>query len=76
MIGFLPGTPTPGYRVHKGGASGASALRCGINFIKQKFQGAPDLVEGHLSGPQNQIWKDLGPHVLLEQWSLILKDSL
>ena len=32
------------------------------NFIKQKLQGAPDLVgAGHLFGPQIRIRKDLGP---------------
>ena len=44
------------------GVSGASAVRFGKNFIKQKLQGAPDLVGvGHLFGPQIRIWKDLGP---------------
>ena len=42
------------------GASGASTMHFGENFIKQKLQGTPDLVgAGHLFGPQ--IWKDLGP---------------
>ena len=44
------------------GASGASTVRFGKNFIKQKLQGAPDLVgAGHLFGPQIRIQKDLGP---------------
>ena len=35
------------------GASGASTVRFGKNFIKQKLQGTPDLVgAGHLFGPQ------------------------
>ena len=61
--GFRPGTPTPGYGVRKGvrGASGASTVRFGKNFIKQKLPGTPNLVGvGHLFGPQIQIWKDLG----------------
>ena len=59
----------PGYGVRKGvwGASGASTVRFGKNFIKQKLQGAPDLVgAGHLFGPQIRIRKDLGP---LSFWS-------
>ena len=49
------------------GASAASTVRFGENFIKQKLQGTPDLVRaGHLFGPQIQIWKDLGP---LSFWS-------
>ena len=63
--GRLTQNPPPtGYGVCKGvqGASGASAVHFGKNFIKQKFQGAPDLVGvGHLFGPQIRIWKDLGP---------------
>ena len=44
------------------GASGASTLHFGENFIKQKLQGTPDSVGvGHLFGPQIWIWKDLGP---------------
>ena len=43
--GFDPVHP-PGKRVHKGlwGASGASAVHFGENFIKQKLKGTPDLV--------------------------------
>ena len=56
--GYQPSTPHP--RVQ--GVSGASAVHFGKNFIKQKLQGAPDLVGlGHLFGPQIRIWKDLGP---------------
>ena len=44
------------------GASGASTMHFGKNFIKQKLKGTPDLVgAGHLLEPQIQIWKDLGP---------------
>ena len=44
------------------GVSGASAVHFDKNFIKQKFQGAPDLVGAdHLYRPQIQIWKDQGP---------------
>ena len=44
------------------GASGASDLHFGENFIKQKLQSTPDLVGvGHLWGPQIWIWKDLCP---------------
>ena len=50
------------------GASGASIVCFGENFIKQKLLGAPDLVgAGHLFGPQIWIWKDLGP---MSIWSL------
>ena len=43
------------------GTSGASTVRFGKNFLKQKLQGAPDLVgAGYLFGPQ--IRKDLGPY--------------
>ena len=48
-------------KVHKGvqGASGASTVRFGENFIKQKLLGTPDLVgAGHLFGPQIRIRKD------------------
>ena len=49
------------------GASGASTMRFGKNFIKQKLQGTPDLMgAGHLFGPQIQIRKDLG---LMSFWS-------
>ena len=70
MGGFRPGTPTPpGTGCVKGvrGASGASTVRFGENFIKQKLQGTPDFVRaGHLFGPQIRIRKDLGP---LSFWS-------
>ena len=70
MGGFRTGTPTPpGTGCVKGvrGASGASTVRFGENFIKQKLQGTPDLVgAGHLFGPQIRIRKDLGP---LSFWS-------
>ena len=59
----------PGTGCIKGerGASGASTVFFGENFIKQKLQGTPDLVgAGHLFGPQIRIWKDLGP---LSFWS-------
>ena len=59
--------PPPGMGCVKGvqGASAASTVRFGKNFIKQKLQGTPDLVgAGHLFGPQ--IRKDLGP---LSFWS-------
>ena len=59
-----PPPPPPGTGCIKGvqGVSGASAVHFGKNFIKQKLQGAPDLVGvGHLFGPQIRIWKDLGP---------------
>ena len=44
--GFDPVPPPPGYGVRKGGTgcSGASTVRFGENFIKQKLQGTPDLV--------------------------------
>ena len=68
--GFRPGTPTPtgtGYVKGVRGASGASTVRFGKNFTKQKLQGTPDLVgAGHLFGPQIRIRKDLGP---LSFWS-------
>ena len=61
--------PPPGTGCVKGvrGASGASTVRFGKNFIKQKLQGTPDLGRvGHLFGPQIRIRKDLGP---LSFWS-------
>ena len=67
VLGFyFNGTPTPhpGMGCIKGvqGASGASTVHFGKNFIKQKLQGTPDLVwASHLFGPQIWIWKDLGP---------------
>ena len=61
-----PGTGT-GCVKEVRGASGASTMHFGKNFIKQKLQGTPDLVGvGHLFGPQIRIWKDLGP---LSFWS-------
>ena len=43
------------------GASGASGVHFGKNFIKQKLQGTPDFVRaGHLFGPEIWIRKDLG----------------
>ena len=94
FLGFLTRYPTPlGTGCIKGmrGASGASTMCFGENFIKQKLQGAPDLVgAGCLFGPQ--IRKDLGPMsplwtpypdlegpgpgVLLEPWCLTFKESL
>ena len=63
--GFRPSTPTPlGTGCIKGvwGASVASTMRFVKNFIKQKFQGTPDLEgAGYLFGPRIWIWKDLGP---------------
>ena len=71
FLGVSTRYPHPqGTRCVKGvqGASGASTLRFGKNFIKQKLQGTPDLVgAGHLFGPQIRIRKDLGP---LSFWSL------
>ena len=68
--GGQPSTPHPqGMGCVKGvwGASGASTMSFGKNFIKQKLQGTLDLVGvGHLFGPQIRIWKDLGP---LSFWS-------
>ncbi len=44
------------------GASKASTVRLGKNFIKQKLQGRSVLVGvDHIFGPIIQIWKDLGP---------------
>ena len=67
---FLTQYPHPlGMGCIKGvrGASGASTMRFGESFIKQKLQGTPDLVgAGHLFGPQIRIRKDLGP---LSFWS-------
>ena len=62
--GSVQDSPPPRCRVCKGGqgASGASGVCFGKNFIKQKLQEAPDLVgTGHLFGPQIRISKDLGP---------------
>ena len=70
FLGFFDPVPhPPGTGCVKGvrGASGASTVRFGKNFIKQKLQGAPDLLgAGHLFGPQIRIRKDLGP---LSFWS-------
>ena len=69
---FLTQYP-PGMGCVKGvqGASGASTVRFGENFIKQKLLGTPNLVGvGHLRGPQIQIWKDLGPVWLTFKGSL------
>ena len=65
--GFGQVPPPPGYGVRKGGAgaSGASTVRFGENFMKQKLQGTPDLVGADPEGP--------GPPVLLEPWSLTMK---
>ena len=62
----------PGTGCVKGvrGASGASTVRFGENFIKQKLQGAPDFWAPN-PGPEGP-----GPPVLLEPWSLTMKDSL
>ena len=63
--GFQPGNPPPpGTGCIKGvwGASGASTMRFGENFTKQKLQGTPNFVRaGHLLGPQIRILKDVGP---------------
>ena len=81
MGGGRPGTPTqpptPGMGCIKGvlGASVASTLHFGKNFIKQKLQGAPALVRG-----RSPFWapnldpEGPWPHVLLEPWSLTMKD--
>ena len=56
--GGRPCTPTPWGACKRG----SGWLSFGKNIMKQKLQGAPDLVgAGHLFGPQIQIWKDLGP---------------
>ena len=62
-----PHTPGTGCVKEVRGASGASTVHFGENFIQQKLQGTPDLVvAGHLFGPQIWIRKDLGP---LSFWS-------
>ena len=44
------------------GASVASTMLFGKNFIKQKLQGTPDLLgASYLFRPKIWIWKDLGP---------------
>ena len=57
--GVQPSTPhSLGTGCVKGveGVSGASVVHFGKNFIKQKLQGAPDLVgASHLFGPQIRI---------------------
>ena len=67
--GFDPVPHPPGTGCLKGvwGASGASTMHFGENFIKQKLQGTPNFVgAGHLFGSQIWIQKDLGP---LSFWS-------
>ena len=63
--GFRPSTPTPlGTGCIKGvwGASVASTMCFVKNFIKQKFQGTPDLVgEGHLFGPRSGSGRTWAP---------------
>ncbi len=66
-------TPTPRVRgalKRVWGASRASNVRLGKKFIKQKLQGRTILVgaDPDLEGP--------GPHVLLEPWSIIFRQSL
>ena len=61
---FGPVPPPLGTGCLKGvqGASGASTMHFGKNFMKQKLLGTPVLQEtGHLFGPQICIRKDLGP---------------
>ena len=75
---FDPVPPPPGTGCIKGvlGASRASAMCFGKNFIKQKLQGPPNLVvAGHRFGPQIRIWKDLGPGPMSFWWSLTMKGS-
>ncbi len=59
------------------GASAASTVQFGENFIKTKVVGNPHFSEGRsyfqipnldLEGP--------GPHILLEPWSIIFRQSL
>ena len=75
--GFQPGTPPPpGTGCVKGvwGASGASTVHFGENFIKQKLQDTPNLVwAGHLFWAPNP--EGPRPPVLLEPWSLTMKGS-
>ena len=74
LIGGWPCTPPPpGTGCIKGvwGASGVSTVHFGENFIKQKLQGTPDLV-----GWVTFLDPKSGSHVLLEPWSLTMKDSL
>ena len=69
-VGGWPSIPHPlgmGCVKEVQGASGASEVHFGKNFIKQKLQGAPDLVgAGHLMGPPIWIRKDLA---LMSFWS-------
>ena len=62
LVFFDPVPHPPGCIKGVQGASGASTMHIGENFIKQKLQGTPDLVGvGHLFGSQIRIRKDLGP---------------
>ena len=58
------------------GASGASTVHFGKNFIIPKFQGSPHLGRGSSFQAPNLDPEGPGPHVLLEPWSLTMKDSL
>jgi hypothetical protein len=62
---FQPYTLTPRVRGALNrvwGASTASTVRLGKNFIKQKLLGRTILVGvDHIFGPVIWIWKDLGP---------------
>ena len=63
-LGMVPPPLPPGTGCGKGvwTDSGASVMHFGKKIIKQKLQGAPDLVGvSHLFGPQTRSWKDLGP---------------
>ena len=67
--GFDPVPPSPRYGVRKGGAGCHWSLNRAFwrKLIKQKLQGAPNLVgASHQLGPQIRILKDLGP---LSFWS-------
>ena len=56
-------------------ATGASTMLFVENIVRQKLQGTDDLVGvGHLFGPQNLDPEEPGPNVLLEPWSLTMKD--
>jgi len=62
---FQPCTPTPRVRGALNrvwGASTASTVGLGKNYIKQKLWGRTVLVGAdHIFGPVIWIWKDLGP---------------